>query len=298
MAKFDEQTFTNWTKPPSDSEQTRLENSERMVRQAIDSDKDLRIKSIQVFCQGSYANDTNVKLNSDIDINACYTDGFYYELPAGMCAKDLDISPHTSYSFQDFKNDIEKSLENKFGKADIIRKNKCITIIGNSYRTQTDVVPTWTFRQYGSNGRYEEGVAFFSDNFPYERTMNFPKQHIKNGKEKNASTHKRFKRLTRLLRKVRYEMVDDGLVSDEKITSFLIECLAWNVPNQIFNNYETWTQRLKESISYIFSQTESEQKCNEWGEVSELLYLFRGSRKWTYNDVNKYMQDLWTYLEF
>jgi hypothetical protein len=35
MAKYSEQQLTNWTKPPSNSEQDKLERSERMVRDAI-----------------------------------------------------------------------------------------------------------------------------------------------------------------------------------------------------------------------------------------------------------------------
>ena len=58
MAKYSEDTLTSWTKPPSDSEQTRLEASERMVREAISEDNNLSKKSTETFGQGSYANDT------------------------------------------------------------------------------------------------------------------------------------------------------------------------------------------------------------------------------------------------
>lgn len=68
MAKFTEQILTNWTKPPSDSEQSKLERSERMVRDAISADEKLKTKSTETFGQGSYANNTNVRLNSDIDM--------------------------------------------------------------------------------------------------------------------------------------------------------------------------------------------------------------------------------------
>lgn len=44
MAKFTEDTLTNWTKPPSDAEQTKLENSEKMVRDAISSDEKLKAR--------------------------------------------------------------------------------------------------------------------------------------------------------------------------------------------------------------------------------------------------------------
>lgn len=92
-------------------------------------------------------------------------------------------------------------------------------------------------------------------------------------------------------------MLEDNVKVNDNITSFLLECLIWNVPNYIFNNNDTWTERLKQSIIYIYQQTESDEKCSEWGEVSELLYLFIG-RKWNSKDVNEYMLLLWKYLEF
>ena len=101
MAKFTEDTLTNWTKPPSDAEQTKLENSEKMVRDAISSDEKLKTKSTETFAQGSYANDTNVKLNSDIDINVRFTGGFMFNLSEDVDEKDagIDKLPPSDYSY-------------------------------------------------------------------------------------------------------------------------------------------------------------------------------------------------------
>ncbi len=299
MAKYSEDTLTNWTKPPSDSEQTKLENSARMVRDAINSDEKLNKKSTETFGQGSYANDTNVRLNSDIDITVRYTDGFYFDLPTDTTESDIGIDkiPPAEYTFYEFKNDVENALVNKFGRSEVKRNDKCITIKENTYRIKTDVVPTWNYRQYNKDGSYQLGAKFFTDKLTYG-IVNFPKQHIQNAKDKNSDTFRRFKRLTRLHRKLRYKMIDDGEVVSENITSFLLECLIWNVPNRIMNNYDNWTDRLKQSIIYLYEQTKEEQTCSEWGEVSELLYLFRGHRKWSRTDVNQYMVQIWNYLEF
>ena len=296
MAKYSEEQLTHWTKPPSDSEQTKLENSQRMVRDAINSDEKLKKKSTETFGQGSYANDTNVRLNSDIDINVRYTGGFYFDLPKGRTREDFDLNNPSSYSYSEFKDDVENALVNKFGRNDVKRKDKCITIKGNSYRIETDVVPTWNYRRYSKNGNYVLGVKFRADSGPW--VENYPKQHINNGINKNTNTYRRFKRLTRLHRKLRYKMIDDGENVSDNITSFLLECLVWNVPNRIMNNYDTWTDRLRESIIYIHEKTKDEATCKEWGEVSELLYLFHSDRKWTFQDVNSYMVLLWNHLEF
>jgi hypothetical protein len=70
-------------------------------------------------------------------------------------------------------------------------------------------------------------------------------------------------------------MIDDGISVSNNITSFLLECLVWNTPDSIMNNYLTWTDRLKQSIIHIYNDTkEDTEACREWGEVSELLYLF------------------------
>ncbi|HLP20393.1 MAG TPA: nucleotidyltransferase [Chitinophagales bacterium] len=296
MPKYSEDTLTSWTKPPSDSEQARLETSERMVREAISQDKKLSKESTETFGQGSYANDTNVRLNSDIDINVRYTGGFYYDLPKETVKEDFGLTSPSSYSYSEFKDDVEAALVKKFGRADVTRNDKCITIKGTAQRVQTDVVPTWSYRRYATDKSYILGSKFQADSGLW--VENFPKQHIENGIKKNSNTQRRFKRLTRLHRKLRYKMKDDGVTFNTNITSFLLECLVWNVPNKIMNEYDTWTERLKQSIIYIYNQTKDDTTCKEWGEVSELLYLFHAGRKWSRKDVNEYMFQLWNYLKF
>jgi len=299
MAKYSEDTLTSWTKPPSDSEQTRLETSERMVREAIKEDDKLSNKSTETFGQGSYANDTNVRLNSDIDINVRYTGGYFFDLPKDKTEADMGIDKDgpSGYSFSEFKNDVEAALVKKFKRDQVIRNDKCITIKGTPQRIQTDVVPTWNYRRYNDNKTYVLGAKFFPDK-PIGPITNFPKQHIENAINKNSNTQRRFKRLTRLHRKLRYKMKDDGVTFNANITSFLLESLVWNVPSRIMNDYDTWADRLKQSIIYIHEQTKEESTCKEWGEVSELLYLFYSGRKWSRTDVNEYMVQLWNYLEF
>lgn len=296
MAKYSEDTFMSWTKPPSDSEQTRLETSERMVREAIREYKKLSKESTETFGQGSYANDTNVRLNSDIDINVRYTGGFYYDLPKEKTKEDFGLTTLSSYSYSEFKDDVETALVNKFGRDQVKRNDKCITIKGTAQIVQTDVVPTWNYRRYSADGSYVLGSKFKADSGTW--IVNFPKQHIENGIKKNTNTQRRFKRLTRLHRKLRYKMKENGVTFNSNITSFLLECLVWIVPNRIMNDYDTWTERLKQSIIFIYEQTKEDETCKDWVEVSELLYLLRGGRKWSRADVNEYMVQLWNYLEF
>lgn len=298
MSKIQEKTLLLWTKPPSDTEELKLQNAQRMVKEALKCDETLKTKNIDIFGQGSYANDTNVKLNSDIDINVCCLDCFFYDLGKGITEKDvgLDVLLSPKYSYQEYKNDVEQALKNYFGRENVLRKNKCLTVLGNSYRVQTDIVPTWEYKRYDNKTYVIKGTKFISDN--YDIVINYPKQHIENAIQKNRVTFKRFKRLTRIHKKLRYKMIDDKINISDNITSFLLECLVWNLPNEIFNSYDTWNDALKQSIIYIYNKTKNRTLCNEWGEVSELLYLFSDNRKWTVDDVNHYMMQTWNYLEY
>jgi len=296
MARFNEQSLINWTKPPSDSEETKLSNSERMVKDAIKEDPKLSGMGTEVFGQGSYANDTNVRLNSDIDINVRYTDGFYYYMPPEITKEELGLTIPDTYSVEEFKNDVEVALVRKFDRSSVVRKNKCLTVLGNTYRVETDVVPTWNYRRYDKSYNYVLGAKLRADGGG--DVENYPKHHIDNGKTKNTNTSRRFKRLTRIYRKLRYKMIDDGVHVSDSISSFLLECLVWNVPNSIFNDNSTWQDRLRESIIHLYEHTKDEDKCEDWGEVSELLYLFKGNRKWTKKDVNTFLVDAWNYLGY
>ena len=295
MARYSEETLNNWRKPPSDTEETKLSNIERMIRGCIDEDATLKRMRIKTFGQGSYVNDTNVRLNSDVDLNVQYLDAFYFDLPPGTTRGDFGLNNPNSYSVSDFKNDVQGALVRKF-LSDVRRKNKCITIDGNTNRVGADVVPTWEYRRYTEDGSHVKGVRFRADNEQW--VINFPIQHIENGKEKNRQTQRRFKRLTRIYKRIRAKMMEDGENVNGNITSFLLECLLWNVPDSIFNNYETWTDRLKSSIAFLWNNTKEEKDCKNWGEVSDLLYLFHSGRKWSREDVHSYLLLMWCYLGY
>lgn len=89
-------------------------------------------------------------------------------------------------------------------------------------------------------------------------------------------------------------MQDNQVPINSKISSFLLECLVWNCPNSIFSN-NSWRDMLQGAIYHIWNNTMTHELCKEWGEVSELLYLFHSERKWTYADVNECMQQMYNY---
>ena len=292
--KYSEQTFQSWTAPLSQSEERRAENTIKMIRSAIDANSELKTMDIEVFTQGSFANNTNVRSESDVDVCVMLSSTFFYDLPEGKIASDYGITPGT-ITFQRYRDLVKKALQDKFGSAYVTDGNKSLKVKENTYHVQADVVPAFQYRRYTTTvGRYHEGTRFYAKDGT--QVTNYPKVHIKNGREKNNATNRQYKALVRIMKHIKNNMVDDDKTNGDKITSFLIECLVWNIPNSTITGYVTWTETVKQAIAYLFNAIEQNQH-QEWGEVSELLYLFRG-RKWTDTDVKNWLLAAWSYLEF
>ncbi|HER24279.1 MAG TPA: nucleotidyltransferase [Candidatus Atribacteria bacterium] len=289
-----EDTFTSWAKPPGKSEQERCENVEKEIKNAIKANDKLREKRILVFIQGSYRNNTNVRKDSDIDIGILCYDSFFYDLPEGYTSEHFNIID-ASYHYTQFKNEVYEALISYFGRNSVKRGNKVFDIKENSYHVDADVAPFFEHRRYQQNGKYLSGVELYSDNG--ERVINWPEQHYSNGLNKNNDTNHRFKYTVRILKTLCNKMSENEVSQAKVIPGFLIECLVWNVPNNNLNNY-THTEDVRESIIYLCNKTKDYEDCKEWGEVSELIYLFRPLQKWTRQEANNFLRAAWNYIGF
>ena len=295
MAKDWEQIFTNWTKPPSDTEDARCSNAVSMIKNAVDSDSLLKKMRISVFAQGSYANNTNVRLNSDVDVSICNNDYLFCDYPVGKSDSDYGNND-SNYTFSDFKNQVQIALENYFGKSHVVRGNKAFDIKSNTYRVEADAVPCFEHRRYtGSSRSYHSGTEFIADD--RKRIINWPNQHLNNGVQKNKETSLQFKKVVRILKRLNIEMRDNNVDVANRIPSFLIECLCWNTSNSVYG-YSTYTAMVKELIRHLFHSTNDNQKVNEWGEINELKYLFRLTQPWTLEDAHDWTSRVWNYLGF
>ena len=105
-------------------------------------------------------------------------------------------------------------------------------------------------------------------------------QNYTNGVAKNDATGRGFKAVTRILKCLRYELIDEGYSIAAAIPSYLIECLVWNVPNEGFG-HTLWKEDVRYAIAHLWNETRADSTGKEWGEVNELKYLFRSSQPWT-----------------
>jgi len=272
---FTEEQLRSYAKPLSETEENQCKNAIRMVSNAL---KDLGLKEnemdtlygastayeirmtggatgydIKLFLQGSYANNTNVRGHSDIDIAVVQEDTFQPAYRLNVSGADYGFTNATP-RIKSFKDEVEDILRNHFGK-DVERKNKSIKINGNSYRKDTDSVPSMRHRDYRQDYTFDKenyigGILIKADDG--QEIINYPEQHIKNGVEKNNDTNYYFKKMVRVAKELRYQMKDLGYSYAQKASSFGVECLLWNIPNKYFTKYSTYCYVFDDIVKYLY----------------------------------------------
>ena len=97
---------------------------------------------------------------------------------------------------------------------------------------------------------YHEGVIIFADDGTIIR--NFPKQHIANGKNKNGRTNFYYKKMVRIIKKMRHLMSDCGYGCADDVSSFGLESLVWNIPDAYFTKYKSYGFAFEEIVNYAY----------------------------------------------
>lgn len=301
LARNWETAFTGWKGKASDSEQERYERTCRAIAKALRDDERLGQYDFSVYPKGSYPNFTNVVRDSDVDIAVELTTFFKPKFigdAKGLTLEDVGFSVYQGdATLPRFKDDVERALIRFFGPDAVDRGSKAIRVAENTGRLPADVVPCVTERTWTSRWTYHDGIRLHNDRNPEQRIINYPKQHLEEGIQKNNATSRRYKRVVRILKRLENEMVDEGII--DAVPSFLIESSVWNVPDLDFGG-DTWKARVRAALAHIFNGTLSSDcdSSNNWLEANGIKYLFHSSQPWTYATAHDFAGKAWDYIGF
>ncbi len=296
-----EATFAAWALPPSQTEMEKCERAVSAIKRAIDASPLLTQRSVTPFAQGSFANRTNVRQDSDVDVCVFSTAACIYDFPAGVTLQSMGI-PTTPYTFALYKAEVHIALEAHFGPRHVERGNKAFDIHENTYRIDADAAPCFEYRLYYHDERrqlrFVKGTALIPDK-EGRRITNFPDQQYANGVAKNDATNRRFKALVRIIKKLRNEMADARIPAAEPMASFLIESLVWNWPSELFAATDSWTATAKGFLSYIWDATRPgmEVLTQHWRETNNIKSIFGPSSAWTREQVNAFTLAAYGYVD-
>lgn len=286
---------------PSDNETQKRDRTEQEIRDALSEYEPLQGRPYRIYVKGSYANNTNVRLNFDVDIAVEYAGYFYSDLAFDLKDQDKSVvhvvDSTDPYTRDEFKQDILGALQQAFGKQAVTEGNIAYRVRERKTTLPADVVPSWEYRRYDRivNGvpEFHIGSRVYPKSGGYKN--NFPALQLSSGRRKTQATSRRYKRMVRALKKLQTKLVNEGIL-DAELPSYLIECIVYNVPNDKFN-HSTYFDDMRSVLAYIFNETLPAGNWNDWEEVHGLHYLFRGS-SWTREEVHRLADKAWDHLGF
>jgi hypothetical protein len=233
----------HWERPASESEEAMIDRAARAVRTVISRNAWCTAEGIQIEPQGSYYNNTNVRQESDIDLRATHPDvhiQYAANVVAAYAYQALGYRS-TGKFFVDtasrLRSELIKDLSREFGATNVDASGKkAIKVKGvPGSRAPVDVVPcfrlhyvVWDGRQYWTI----PGVSILDRNMSW--TFSFPDQHHTNCVNKRARTQWRFKKIVRMSKRLRDELVEARALNANEVSSFLVESLMHGVEDAYF----------------------------------------------------------------
>lgn len=287
-----EDQLSGWTGPSSDTEKDKQDRTERMVRQAIDSHEPFNNCSLKIYAKGSYANNTNVRSDSDVDIAVECTNALYWN-KAESGIKTPGSSYEGVWTPAKLRTELLAALKAKFSNQVDDSGSTAIQINSSSARVDADVVPCFSYQYYMKN-EVRSGTKIFKTDG--SNIVNYPAQQLESGVAKNKQTGYAYKKGVRLLKRIENAMADDGTFRE--LPSFFIESLVFNCLDSVFAS-STWVDRLRGILFNVWEQLQGDEPTDRrWVEANGCFYLFHSGQKWSRKDGREFAEAAWNYFEF
>ncbi len=210
------------------------------VKVALGRSQALKARDIEIFLQGSYANNTNIRGDSDVDIVVMLKSSWHPDKSllseAAKAAYERDHITAT-YTAAHLRKDVIEALQAYFGQDRVKPKNKAIRVNKSDGYVDADVVPALQHRLYTAydsltRGRFVEGTRLYPQKS--QPIVNYPKVHKVNGSDKNTETNDNFKPAVRQVKQLRRRAAASGRVDPDKAPGYLLECMVFNAPKDVF----------------------------------------------------------------
>ena len=125
--------------------------------------------------------------------------------------------------WKSFRDEALKAMRARFGRA-AKSGRKTLKVPKGKIPADADLVVTL---------HYKDGIAFYlSDEGRW--VVSFPQQHHARGLKKEGAANNRFKRTVRMFKAARNRLVETKALTKDDAPSYFIECLLYNVPDQLF----------------------------------------------------------------
>ena len=239
LMAISEQQLETWSNTGADTGSKRAYDR---VKNIIDSSSFSKKSDADIFLQGSYANTTHIRADSDIDVVVKLRNVWNSDKSKLSDAEKQEYDKATSnatYGHDELRRELVAIFRGVLGVQNVEESKKCIRLkLGDSY-LNADIIPCLSYRIYLSfsstkQDNYIEGIAIKKTDGVM--VYNFPKHHLDNGVRKHQNTSDYYKKVVRILKNMRNRLTDDAKIIDGIAPSYFVECLVYNVPNNNFGS--------------------------------------------------------------
>lgn len=265
--------LNRWAQIPSSSEMSRIQNTHNAVREALKAKlptTEIRARhnlaeyNYDVYLQGSYANDTYIRLNSDVDVVVELNSTWGYDVSQLSQREQAAFQAAYStsqYTFQQYKQDIFQALQKYFGTNQVAWSRKCIKIKESDSRVPADVVPAFQHRKYKwfyhalpDGHAFVEGIKFWNTD---DNTViiNYPKLHKENLTLKHQVTGQRFKPMVRIFKNMRMKLIESNQLDGKTAPSYYLENLLYNTTDSCYQG--TYTDMTIRTLQQLYDDLKS-----------------------------------------
>jgi hypothetical protein len=212
---------------------TLAKQTHESIRHALNTSDWSQGVTYDIYLQGSYKNDTNIRGDSDVDV--------VVELTSALCSnltdyekRSLGLTPAT-YGWSEFVRDVLNGLTAYYGAKQIRRGNKCMNLAPTTGRLPADIIICAQYKYYSNLIVVAEGITFWTHGNS-QQLVSYPKIHTDKCVTKNGETNGWFKPSVRMFKNARSYLVDLGVIDEKVAPSYLLECLIYGVPNHNFGS--------------------------------------------------------------
>lgn len=280
-----------------------MARAERMVENAIKAHKpfDSYRDVINVYTKGSYRNGTNVRLDSDVDVVVEHTGSYFHDFHESVTNPSPTPGwiPYAGpWKADVWRTEVTKALTSYFGGTEVDASGEVAVTIQEKAgsRPSADVVPAHEYWRYDDQHRVlkSKGSKVFKKSGG--EVINYPEQQLKHGNTKDSNTGGRYKMFVRALKNAENTLAKESL--GEELPSYFMECLVYNVPDQVLRQGYSLSSGFRETIYWLHQHLNDTYRYEDWVEPNELKYLFSAGNKWRVEDGQKLVLGTWTYLGY
>ena len=181
---------------------------------------------------------------------------------------------HTRW--KSFRSQVLKALRATYGTEAVTPGRKSLKLAKGKIPASADVVVTV---------RCGTGLAFYLPD-EHRWVVSYPKQHYERGLIKERDTNSRYKRTIRMFKTARNYLIQNDAIEDGTAPSYFIECLLYNIPNDLFR--PRLGQSYRGIVEYLEGASLRQFKCQNGAQK-----LFGPSRDlWSVDEAQRFIQAL------